>query len=180
MDQGSCGPNSRQNSIPPRTTWKSNSPRGSDRTVVGHQAVTLFSLWRTYTKSTMNRRTFRCRIHRSSQRSRGLAAMRTLSTAPPVGGKIFLLTAPFIERGLKPATTLLVRILTEIHEKSGLMRPVRVPDTFKKITIRSFNPSRRQGKESAPESGSFPLDPYVAATPIKTKCEGVTRQAGVL
>ena len=38
------GLRSMSDSIPPRTTWKSDSPRGSDRTMVGNQAACRFSV----------------------------------------------------------------------------------------------------------------------------------------
>jgi hypothetical protein len=43
MDRGHV-PKFQPELYPPRTTWKSNSHRGSDRTVVGHQTVIRFSV----------------------------------------------------------------------------------------------------------------------------------------
>jgi len=44
VDRPGFGGRHKPNSIPPRTTWKSSSPRGSDRTMVGNKtAHPLFS-----------------------------------------------------------------------------------------------------------------------------------------
>ncbi len=54
MDRG-YGRSPKPNSIPPRTTWKSSSPRGSDRTMVGIQKPSLAFQFLKTTAAKMNK-----------------------------------------------------------------------------------------------------------------------------
>jgi hypothetical protein len=85
------------NPIPPRMTWKSSSPRGSDRTMVGNKtALVLFSFRRQYRVVMNDSKRPPCRVQISSQRKWGWLPRCILSGGPSVG-EMFLLTSPFIE-----------------------------------------------------------------------------------
>src|SRR5262245_12389992 len=96
MDNGRV-PKSQVNCIPPRTTWKSNSPRGSKRTMVGNQSRRLlFSFGRKH-RVVMKRRNPSTPDQQIVSTEQGLAATRSISSPRPVGGEMFFLTDPFRE-----------------------------------------------------------------------------------
>src|SRR5215475_2206240 len=97
MDNGRV-PKSQVNCIPPRTTWKSDSPRGSKRTMVGNQSRRLLFSFSREHPVVMKRRNFSMPDQEIVSTEHGLAATKSISSRRPVGGEMFFLTAPFRER----------------------------------------------------------------------------------
>src|SRR5262245_45317305 len=96
MDNGRV-PKSQVNCIPPRTTRKSDSPRGSKRNMVGNQSRRLLFRFRREHLVVMKRRNFSTPDQQIVLTEQGLAAMKSISSRRPVGGEMFFLTAPFRE-----------------------------------------------------------------------------------
>src|ERR1700722_2766027 len=90
---GACTPSLSRNCMPPRTTRKSHRPRISDRTMVGTAQPLCLSRPKPKGIVTTSRWTW------EQQNSKRLIATRGWMTRSlPVGGEVFFLTSPFIER----------------------------------------------------------------------------------
>src|SRR3984893_7985012 len=100
---GACTPSLSRNCMPPRTTRKSHRRTVSDRTMVG--TAQPLCLWRPKPKGIVTTSPWTW----EQQNSKRLIATRGWMTRSlPVGGEVFFLTSPFIERDFGAEESVLV------------------------------------------------------------------------